>query len=179
VGGNLCNSGPAADSVPPLIAYRATARIAGPQGEREIPVEAFCTAPGRNLLQPDELLVALHLPTPAPHSGGKYIRFIPRNEMDIAEVGVGACLTLDAPGGRVTSARIALAAVAPKPLFVPEAGDSLVGKTPDAAAIAEAVAIAQAAASPISDMRGTAEHRQHLVGVLTRRALQGALARIA
>ncbi len=178
VGGNLCNSGPAADSIPILIAYRATARIAGPDGVREVPVENFCTGPGRNVLEPGELLVSLHLPSPLPNSGGRYLRFIPRNEMDIAVVGVGAVLTLSESGETITSARVALGAVGPTPLFVTEVGDSLAGKAPSAEAFAAAAALAQTAARPITDMRGTAEHRKHLVGVLTRRALQGALERI-
>ena len=98
--------------------------------------------------------------------------------MDIAVVGVGAALALSESGETIISARIALGAVAPTPLFVPEAGDFLIGKTPDEEAFAGAAAIAQAAARPITDMRGTAEHRKHLAGVLTRRALRGALERI-
>jgi CO/xanthine dehydrogenase FAD-binding subunit len=176
VGGNLCNSGPAADSIPPLIAYGAVARIAGPSGEREVPVEQFCTAPGRNVLQPGELLVSLRLPAPAPRTGGRYLRFIPRNEMDIAEVGVGACLTLAADGA-VVAARIAVAAVAPTPLYVPEAGAALVGRPLSDETVAAAADAAQAAARPIDDMRGTAEHRRHLVAVLTRRAVRGAAER--
>src|SRR5207248_6164351 len=82
IGGNLCNSGPAADSIPALIAYSAVARIAGPDGVREVAVEEFCTAPGQNVLQPGELLVSLRLPPPPPRSGARYLRFIPRNEMD-------------------------------------------------------------------------------------------------
>ncbi len=179
VGGNLCNSGPAADSTPALIACSAVAHIVGPRGEREVPVETFCTAPGRNVLEPDELLVSLHLPAPPPHTGSRYLRFIPRNEMDIAIVGAGVSLTLTEPGGVIAAARIALAAVAPTPLFAPEAGDSLVGKPPSEEAFAEAAALAQSAVRPISDMRSTAEHRRHLVGVLTRRALRGALERIS
>jgi CO/xanthine dehydrogenase FAD-binding subunit len=177
VGGNLCNSGPAADSIPPLIVLSATARIAGPDGERTVPVEEFCTGPGCNVMQNNEFLVSLHLPPPQPHSGARYLRFIPRNEMDIAEVGAGASVVLNETGDRFVSARIALGAVAPTPLFVPEAGASLAGKPVTAEAIAEAAASAQAAARPISDMRGTAEHRRHLAGVLTRRALQGAIDR--
>jgi carbon-monoxide dehydrogenase medium subunit len=177
VGGNLCNSGPAADSIPILIACRATARIAGPDGQREVPVETFCTAPGRNVLNSGEMLLSLHLPPPLPRSGARYLRFIPRNEMDIAVVGVGVALALSESGETISSARIALGAVAPTPLFVPEAGDSLVGKAPSEEAFAAAAALARAAARPISDMRGTAEHRKHLVGVLTRRALHGALER--
>ena len=179
VGGNLCNSGPAADSVPPLIVYSAIARIAGPDGERSVPVEEFCTGPGRNVLKPGELLVSLHLPVPPPRSGARYLRFIPRNEMDIAVVGVGASVELEERGSTIRSARIALGAVAPTPLFVPEAGEALAGKPPSEEAFAEAAAIARAAARPISDKRGDADHRRHLVGVLTVRALRGAVQRAA
>ena len=178
IGGNLCNSGPAADSTPILIAYSATARIAGPDGIREVPVENFCTAPGRNVLKPGELLVSLHLPAPPPRSGARYLRFIPRNEMDIAVVGAGAFLTLNESQDTIVAARIALAAVAPVPLFVPEAGASLVGKAPSEEAFALAAALAQSHARPISDMRGTAEHRKQLAKVLTLRALRGAFERI-
>ena len=177
VGGNLCNSGPAADSIPPLIVLSASARIAGPKGERSVPVEEFCTGPGRNVLQNNEFLVSLQLPPPRPHSGARYLRFIPRNEMDIAEVGAGASVVLNPASDRFESARIALGAVAPTPLFVADAGKALAGQPVTDEAIAEAAAIAQAAARPITDMRGTAEHRRHLVGVLTRRALRGAVDR--
>ncbi len=176
VGGNLCNSGPAADSTPALIIHSALARIAGPRGRREVPVEAFCTAPGRNVLEPDELLVSLFLPAPLPRTGSRYLRFIPRNEMDIAEVGAGASLTVS-DSGDIVAARIALGAVAPTPLYVRAAGDTLVGSLPTEEAFAEAAAVAQEAARPITDMRGTAEHRRHLAAVLTRRALRGALER--
>lgn len=177
IGGNLCNSGPAGDSIPTLIAYGAAARISGPQGERELPVEEFCTAPGVNALQEGELLVSLRLPAPPPHSGAKYLRFIPRNEMDIAEVGVGAWVQLSPDGGTFVAARVGVGAVAPKPLYVPEAGAALAGQPVSEESIAAAAQAAQAAARPINDMRGTVEHRIHLVGVLTRRALNAAVDR--
>jgi carbon-monoxide dehydrogenase medium subunit len=175
LGGNLCNAAPSADSIPLLIALGATCRISGPGGAREIAVEDFCTAPGRNVLQPGELLVALHLPPPAPHSGARYLRFIPRNEMDIAVAGVGVEVVLD--NGKFRSVRVALAAVAPTPLFVREAGDALAGQPVNEASIAHAAEIARASAKPITDMRGTADYRRHLCGVLTRRALEAAVQR--
>ena len=175
LGGNLCNAAPSADSIPLLIAMRATCRISGPGGAREIAVEDFCTAPGRNVLQPGELLVSLHLPPPPLHSGARYIRFIPRNEMDIAVAGVGVEVVLD--DGKFRSARIALAAVAPTPLFVREAGDALAGQPVNETSIARAAEIARAGAKPITDMRGTADYRRHLCGVLTKRALEAAVQR--
>jgi len=175
IGGNLCNAAPSADSAPLLIALGATCRVAGPRGSRDVPVEEFCTAPGRTVLQPGELLVSIHLPPPAPHSGSRYLRFIPRNEMDIAVAGVGVEVILE--NGRFRSARVALAAVAPTPLYVREAGDSLAGSPVDEASIATAAEIARKNARPITDMRGTADYRSHLCGVLTRRALEAAVAR--
>jgi CO/xanthine dehydrogenase FAD-binding subunit len=177
VGGNLCNASPAADAIPSLIVAGAICLIAGPQGQRELPVEAFCTAPGRTALGRGEILVSLRLPPPLPHTGSAYLRFIPRNEMDIAVVGVGVCLTLNGSKTSCIAARIALAAVAPTPLFVADAAASLMGRPPLPTDIEKAALFAQAAARPIGDMRGDADYRRHLVGVLTRRALTTALQR--
>jgi carbon-monoxide dehydrogenase medium subunit len=177
VGGNLCNASPAADSVPALIAASATCIVAGVETHREMPIEDFCMAPGRTALRAGEMLVSLRLPAPPPHTGSAYLRFIPRNEMDIAVVGVGVQLTLDEGRANCTAARIALAAVAPRPLLVPEASKALVGTALAPADIDKAAAAAQAAARPISDMRGDAAYRKHLVGVLTRRAIGIAIGR--
>jgi carbon-monoxide dehydrogenase medium subunit len=177
LGGNLCNASPAADTIPALIVLQATCLIAGPQGTREIPVERFCTGPGRTILQRGEFLLSFHLPPPQKHSGARYLRFIPRNEMDIAVVGVGASVILNEAHTRFVSARIALGAVAPTPLLAVEAGEMLAGKEISEESIQRAAEAAQAIARPISDMRGTAAYRRHLVGVLTRRALQGAIQR--
>ena len=176
IGGNLCNASPAADGIPPLIADNAVCCIAGPKGPRTVPVEEFCTAPGRNVLQRGEMLTALELPPPAPRSGAHYLRFIPRNEMDIAVAGAGAWLQLDGDGA-IQQARIALAAVAPTPIFAAKASQFLIGLPPSDETFRQAGELAKQAVSPISDMRGTAEFRLHLVGVLTRRALAKALER--
>lgn len=174
-GGNLCNASPSADFVPILIALGATCRIAGPAGSRAVAVEDFCTAPGRTVLQPGELLVSLDLPPPGLHSGACYLRLIPRNEMDIAIAGAGVAVVLD--DGVFRSARIALSAVAPTPLFARAAGDSLAGRPVNAASIQAAAELARAASLPITDMRGTAAYRRHLCAVLTRRALEAAVQR--
>jgi CO/xanthine dehydrogenase FAD-binding subunit len=177
LGGNLCNSSPAADAIPTLIALGAVCEIAGPGGRRTIPVEEFCTAPGQNVLKPGELLVALNIPAPAPHSGAAFERFIPRNEMDIAVCNAAASVTLSDDGATIRAARIAIGAVAPTPLFVKAAGDALAGKPVSEATIDAAATAAAAAARPITDMRGSAGQRKHLAGVLTRRVINTAIAR--
>jgi carbon-monoxide dehydrogenase medium subunit len=177
IGGNLCNSAPSADAVPSVIVLGGVAIITGDKGTREVPVADFCTGPGRNVLEPGEILVSIHLPPPQAHSGANYLRFIPRNEMDIAVVGVGTSVVLDASGQNFVSARISLASVAPTPVFAQEAGDSLAGQPVSEEAIEAAAQKAMAAARPISDMRGTIRQRNHLVGVLTRRTLNNAIKR--
>ena len=142
VGGNLCNASPAADSIPALIVHEATCVIVSSSGTRELPVEQFCIAPGKNLLEHGEFLLAVKVPPVRENFGAHYLRFIPRNEMDIAVVGAGASITLDGPKHKLVLARIA-----------------------------------QAAARPISDLRGTEEYRKHLCAVLTRRALEQAIER--
>src|SRR6185295_6552613 len=112
VGGNLCNASPAADTTCALIVNQAICVIAGPKGQREVPVEGFCVAPGRTVLEKGEFLVALRVPRPAPRTRDAYLRLIPRSEMDIAVAGAGASVTLDS-SGTCTAARIAIGAVAP------------------------------------------------------------------
>ena len=177
IGGNLCNAAPSGDSIPAIIALSGVANIAGPNGTREVAAEDFCTGPGRSVLQDGEILVSIHLPPPQAHSGASYLRFIPRNEMDIAVAGVGTSVVLDASGQNFVSARISLASVAPTPVFCKDAGESLAGKPVSEATIQEASEKAQADAVPINDMRGTIRQRIHLVGVLTRRTLNIAVER--
>ena len=175
LGGNLVNAAPSGDGIPALIAHSAVAKVVGPNGTREIAVEDVCTGPGRTQLADDELLVSIHLPAPSKGFGARYIRFIPRNEMDIAVVGVGASVTLS--NGTIESARVSLASVAPTPLFVEAAGAALAGKEPTDENIQAAANAARDAATPITDMRGTIEYRKHLCEVLTRRALHTAIER--
>ncbi|MEZ4639432.1 MAG: xanthine dehydrogenase family protein subunit M [Caldilineaceae bacterium] len=177
LGGNLCNASPAADSIPNMIVHSGVAHIAGPNGRRSVPVEEFCVAPGRTVLEDGEFLVSLQFPTPGKNFGAAYLRFIPRNEMDIAVVGAGASVVLSDDGQTIQSARISLGAVAPTPLFVKEAGDALAGQPANEESYAKAGEIAKAAAKPIDDMRGTVAQRKHLSAVLTVRALRIAVDR--
>jgi carbon-monoxide dehydrogenase medium subunit len=177
IGGNLCNSSPAADSIPSLIALDAKCNVAGPEGRRTVAVSDFCTAPGKNVLRRGEFLVSITFPPPGKRTGSHYLRFIPRNEMDIAVVGVGSWVRLSAGGDKIEEARIGVGAVAPTPLFAAEASASLAGKPATAESFKAAGDLARKIAKPISDMRGPAEYRVHLVGVLVERTLAGAVER--
>ena len=176
VGGNLCNASPAADSVPPMIAADAVASVIGPDGRREIPMADIVTGPGQTSLKDGEIVVSFQLPKRPPHSGDAYLRFTPRTEMDIAVVGCGVNLTVD-PDGTCTAARVALGAVAAKPLLVEDAARALIGTKLDDDAMAALAAAASAACSPIDDKRGTIEYRTEVAGVLAQRAASIALER--
>jgi carbon-monoxide dehydrogenase medium subunit len=176
MGGNLCNGSPAADSVPALIAAGAKATIVGPKGRRDLPVEDVMIGPRKLALAKGEIIASFVLPPKPAHTGDAYLRFIPRTEMDIAVVGCGVCLTLDAKG-KCTAARVSLGAVAERPLLVAPAAAALVGSTVDDAAMQKLAAAASAACRPIDDKRGTKEYRIKVAGVLARRAAQIALER--
>lgn len=174
--GNLCNASPAGDSIPAMIAAGAVCEIATASGTRELPVEQFVVGVGQNALAPGEFLLGLKLPMPSDNSRDAYLRFTPRTEMDIAVAGVGVALTIES--GTCTQARIAIGAVAPTARLVPEAAQALIGTDLNEHAVHLAGEACKAAASPISDKRGTADYRKKVVAVLCRRAIGVAHQRI-
>ena len=171
VGGNLCNASPAADLSPVLLVLDADVGIAGPAGTRRLPLDRFFRGPGQTVLGTGELLAWVEFPRK--HAGWdvRYERLDVRRAMDIAIVGVA--LAVRREGTRVTEARLALGAVAPTPLRVPEAEAALVGGGLTPRAIERAAELAMAAARPIGDVRATAAYRRDMVGALVRRAVVG------
>jgi carbon-monoxide dehydrogenase medium subunit len=175
IGGNVCNAAPSADVSPPLVAMDAVVVIAGPDGQRLVPIADFFQGVRQTALQPGELVEKFVVLAAGAGSGGTYLRHTPRRELDIAVVGVGTQLTIQ--DGRCTKARIALGAVAPVIVRATEAEEQLEGQEVTPGLLDEAAALAVNAARPISDQRGSAEYRRHLVRVLTRRTLQTAFER--
>ncbi len=173
--GNLCNGSPAADSVPAMIAAGMTATITGPDGSRELAIENIPTGPGKTCLAKGEMITSLTIPARGRHGGDAYLRFIPRTEMDIAVVGVAVNLQLD--GDEISQARVALGAVAPTALLVPEAANAIIGTTLDEAALEALANAASAACKPIDDKRGTIKFRTHVAGVLAKRVARLAYTR--
>ncbi len=175
IGGNICNAAPSADTAPALLAYEARVVIVGPAGRRPVPLGQFFLGPGLTALKPGELLAEIQAPTPPLGSGSAYQRHTPRKQMDIAVVGVGVLLTLN--GDRIERARIGLGAVAPTPIRARQAETALEGKHVSGETFTRAAEIAASECSPISDVRGSAEFRRHLVRVMTERMLREAARR--
>ena len=167
--GNLCNGSPAADSVPAMVAADATARIEGPNGVRDCPVQDIPVSPGRTSLAKGEIITSIFLPARPDRAADAYLRFTPRTEMDIAVASAAVSLELDADG-TCTAARVALGAIAPTVVLVDAASECIIGTKLDAAALDAMSEACSAACSPIDDKRGTVEFRTRIVGVLAKRA---------
>lgn len=167
--GNLCNGSPAADSVPAMIAANAIARIVGPDGTRDCPVQDIPVSPGRTSLAKGEIITSIFLPARPERAADAYLRFTPRTEMDIAVASAAVSLELDA-GGTCIAARIALGAIAPKILLVDAASKAIIGTKLDATSMEAMSTACAAACNPIDDKRGTIEFRTKIVGVLAKRA---------
>ena len=173
LGGNIAHASPAADTVAGLLVADAQVDIANADGERSVPINELFTGPGETVLSPGEIITRFRLPKPA--SGSHYIKHKIREVMDLAFIGVAAAVNLD--NGRITDARIGLAAVAPTPIRATEAENLLSGNEPTPELLEQAGEAAAAGCSPISDLRCSAEHRRDMVNTLTKRTLQNALAR--
>lgn len=173
LGGNLCSASPAADTGPPLLALGARVEVAGPGATRTLPLADWWRAPGESALAPGEILTAVLLPAPPARSGSAFER-LTRAAMDIALVNAAARVELDG-GGRIASLAVALGAVAPVVLAVPGT-ETLHGRVWDGDAARELAALAQAAASPIDDLRASADYRREMAGVMASRAAERACA---
>lgn len=170
VAGNLCRASPSADTPPPLIADEAVAKIYGPQGTRDIPLEGFFLGPGQTVLGTGEILIGLQVPVPETGTGKVYIKHGRRKAMELATVGVA--VSLKVRNGVCERARVVLGAVAPTPIRVTSAETVLEGQKIDEQHISEAAQAAQVEARPISDVRASAAYRSEMVRVLTARAVR-------
>jgi CO/xanthine dehydrogenase FAD-binding subunit len=176
IGGNMCNATPSADTAPALIALNASAKIAGAAGERSISLEEFFKGPGLTVMSADEILTDITIPKTGSRLVGEYIKFSPREMMDLAYVGVAVAYDLGEKENRCEGVRIVLGAVAPTPIRAKRAEAELEGKVLTEELAEKAGAIAAEEAKPISDVRSSAEYRRAMVGAMTKRALLNAAA---
>lgn len=169
--GNLCHASPAGDAITPLMALGAQVVIFGLGGTRTLPIESFLVGPKTTILQPGELVQQLIIPKPPSRTISTFIKTGRRHAMEISTVNIAVCLTF-APDETCLEARLALGAVAPTPIRAHEAEKRLVGQPLTSEIIRAAAELAVQATDPISDLRASADFRRHLVGVMTRRALE-------
>ena len=175
IGGNVMNASPAMDTGAPLMVLRAEVELQSITGSRRVAIGDLWTAPGRTSAQPDELCVAVHLPSRQTMSASAYVRLEYRRAMEIAVVGAAASVELDSQGA-VMSLSVALTAVAPTIIAV-RGTDALSGRPVDASLLAEVAALASQQAAPISDLRASDAYRRHCIGVMARRAVDAAARR--
>jgi carbon-monoxide dehydrogenase medium subunit len=175
VGGNLAHADPANDHPATMLALGAEVVVAGPKGERTIPIDRFFTGIFSTALEAGEILVEIRIPTPPPRSGGAYVK-LERKVGDFATAAAAAQVTLGAKG-TVERAGIGLTSAGPTPIKATEAERFLQNKTPDRQTIAEAARLAAKAASPTADRRGSVEYKREMARVLTARALATAVER--
>ena len=178
IGGNIGTARPAADLPPALMVYGTTLCLASSSGQREMPIEEFFKGPGLTAIVENEIITDIRVDVPGGLSGAGYINLGVRKSQDCNIVNVASYITLDAPGGLISEARIAMGCVGPTHLRAPSAEGVLVGEKPSEALFARAAEAATRDCRPILDFRGSAEYRQAMVGVLTRRTLAMALKQI-
>jgi carbon-monoxide dehydrogenase medium subunit len=174
IGGNMCNATPSADTAPALIALGARAKISGAAGERSISLEEFFNGPGQTVLSPDEILTEIFIPRTPSGLVGEYIKFSPREMMDLAYVGVAVAYDFEPQKRTCAGVRIVLGAVAPTPIRAKRAEATVEGQVLNESLAENAGNIAAEEAKPISDVRSTADYRRAMVAAMTKRALLNA-----
>jgi CO/xanthine dehydrogenase FAD-binding subunit len=175
IGGNVMTASPAMDTGAPLLCLDAVVVLQSVSGTRRVPLNEFFVGPGKTVAQPDELLVAVEIPDTPGTIGSCYVRLEYRQQMEIAVVGAAAFVEI--ANGVVVSARVAITALAPTIRRIAGAEVALIGSSGDRVAVDAAADAAALATAPISDVRASAEYRKAMAKVITRRAIQGALAR--
>ncbi len=175
IGGNLMNASPAMETGGPLVCFGASATLRSPSGTRWVAIDDLWAGPGATTAHQDELLLSIDVPAPAKGTGSAYLRLEYRRQMEIAVVGATAVVTV--VDGTVTDARVAMTALSPTIRRVAEAEAALVGSDGGSHAIEAAGAAVAAAATPISDVRGSADYRRAMAAVIARRSIETALSR--
>jgi carbon-monoxide dehydrogenase medium subunit len=175
IGGNMANATPSADVAPALIALNATAKIAGASGEKTVLLEEFFRGPGLTIMEADEVLTEITIPKTAPQLVGEYIKFSPRDMMDLAYVGIAVAYNLGSDK-KCNGVRIVLGAVAPTPIRAKNSEALLEGKVLTEEVAAKVGDEAARESKPISDVRSSADYRRAMVGIMTKRAILNAAA---
>jgi carbon-monoxide dehydrogenase medium subunit len=156
------------------MAYGARVVLTSVEGNREVSLGDFFVGPEETVIQPTEILSRILVDKPPAHTGVDYVKLGHRNAMECAITAVASRITLDKPDGVIQDARVVLSAVAPKTIHAVKAEEILMGEKPSEALFAKAASTASKECSPIDDIRGGAEYRRCMAGILTKRTLLSA-----
>jgi aerobic carbon-monoxide dehydrogenase medium subunit len=172
VGGNLASASPAADLAPPLLALGAEVELASKHETRTLALEDLFIAPRKTVRRADEIITALHWSIPSKNSTGAFYKLGLRQADAISVVSVAVWLERD--GDKCRDVRIALGAVAPRPLRAHRAENVLIGQPLTDATMAECARVASEECNPIDDLRGSGTYRRRMVRVYVERMLRKA-----
>jgi carbon-monoxide dehydrogenase medium subunit len=175
IGGNICKAHPVLDFPPPLLALDAQVKLRSERGERSVPLEEFFLGFEETALGDDEILIEFEIPSPAPRTGGAFLR-LGWTQVDMALINTAIVVTLSSDN-TCQGARIALGTAAPIPFRSKRAESLLMGKKIDDSLIKEAASAASQESTPMDYSRGSAAYKRHIIGVFVERGLTEALGR--
>ncbi|MCF8074735.1 MAG: xanthine dehydrogenase family protein subunit M [Desulfotignum sp.] len=176
IGGNLCNASPCADLALPLLVLGARLIVAGPEGNRQIPIQDFYVGTNLCALDSNEMLLEICIPFCEEKTGTSFLKLgRQQTVIDMALVNVATFLTME--GQCCVTVRIALGSVGPVPFRAKKAESMLTGKRPDKKTIQLAAEAAAEASAPLDDIRATAAYRKKMAGILVRQALENSVRR--
>ncbi len=176
--GNICNASPAGDTIGACLVLGGKIAVYGVDGPRQVSLDSFFLGPGKTTLQPGDIVTAITFPLPPQGAAGTYIKLGRNTWSDLSIVGVTAYAYPDPSQASGYRFRVALASVAPIPLLVPSVKSYLAANAINPQAFQQAARLAQAACSPIDDVRGSARYRKAMVRKLTEKALERTWAQI-
>ncbi len=174
IGGNLANGSPSADVVPSLLVLDVEVCIANGPKERIVRLEDFFLGPGQTAMASGDILTKILIPPTDQRLRGEYIKFSPRETMDLANVGVAVTITMG-PENRCEKVRIALGAVSPTPVRAKKAEALLLGRVLTEELAEEVGNQAARECRPISDVRSSTDYRTEMVRAISKRALLNAV----
>ena len=174
LGGSLCQADPSEDLSAVCTTLNASCVIRSSDGERVVSMEEFYRGPYETAVEDGQILIEVRIPV-RPGGSSAYEK-VERRAGDWAICSAGAAVWMD--GGKITDARVGLAAVGPNTTGIPAISEALRGQQPSDELYAQAGAIAAEHCSPATDMRGSADYKRHLADELTQRALRRSVARI-
>ncbi len=170
VAGNLITASPANDTITPLMGLSAEVKLRSLNSERVVPLKEFYKGVRTTVMHPDEMLVEIIFPAMRSNQRGTFTKLGLRNAQAISVVNVGVILTME--DEHITDASITMGAVAPRIIHARQAEEFLVGLSLNDAAIQQAAILGQKEATPIDDLRGSANYRKEMVRVCTMRGLR-------